>query len=81
MPDLNAKFLVDTGSTRSFMSPNLAQKLFPQFIANEYFSVSTSHGTTYHDSVVNLPKLQNFPSSKNFKFFQIFLISRLNMMD
>lgn len=69
MPDLNAKFLVDTGSTRSFMSPNLAQKLFPQFIANEYFSVSTSHGTTYHDSVVNLPKLQNFPSSKNFKFY------------
>lgn len=68
MPDLNAKFLIDTGSTRSFISPKLACKYFPHNIKVEHFSVTTSHGTTCHKNVVVVPRLQVFPQEKNFKF-------------
>lgn len=61
--------MLDTGSTRSFISPKLANKFFSDFKQNETFEVISTHATSKHGEVVyiQLPKI--FKSNLRHKFY------------
>lgn len=63
-PELNLKILIDTGSTRSFIKPDIANKYFNNSIRKDPFKISTVHGT----SIEKFSTL--IPSSKIFKINQ-----------
>lgn len=69
IPELNAKFLVDTGSGKSFINPNLAYQIYPEFISNENFSVRTAHATSFHNEIVHIPIFPSFKINKYHKFY------------
>lgn len=78
IPELNAKFLIDTGSGKSFINPQLAYQVYPQFISNEYFTVKTAHATSIHDEVINIPI---FPSFKKNGYHKFYLFNFSNKFD
>lgn len=61
--------MIDTGSTRSFISPELASKYYSKFKKPEKFEVVSTHGSSRHGEVViiNLPDI--FNSSEVHKFY------------
>lgn len=69
IPELNANFLVDTGSTRSLMNPNLAYKFYQPFIFKEDFQIQTAHNISYHDEVMIIPIFEIFKVPENHKFY------------
>lgn len=60
IPTLNAKILIDTGSTRSFISPHLVYQHFPNSIEQKHFEVKTAHGTSFHNEIIKLLLLIEF---------------------
>lgn len=44
LPTFKLKILIDTGSTKSFVTSEIASKYFSRFIIKDPFSVSTAHG-------------------------------------
>ena len=60
-PELQLKILIDTGSTRSFVTPDIAQKYFCKFIKSDPFQISTAHGTSSEQfsTTISLSKLFN----------------------
>jgi len=67
--DLDAYFLIDTGSSRSLMNPSLAHKFFPNYIQSETFNIQTAHATSYHNEVAFVPYFNIFNTKGNHKFY------------
>jgi len=63
MPDLNLKILIDTGSTRSFITPEIANKYFAKKIQPDSGIIRTAHGTSNitHRTMVPCGKLFQNP--------------------
>lgn len=61
--------MIDTGSTRSFVSPQLAQEYFYNFKQNEQFEVVSTHASSKHGEVVVIPLPSIFNSSEFHKFY------------
>ena len=70
-PEQNLKFLIDSGSTKSFISPHLAFKYFPRCIKNDPFIVSTVFQKSAHQHSAMIPATNIFklPEPMNLKFF------------
>lgn len=51
--------LIDTGSMKSFVNSNIAQKYFKKFIKNDAFKISTVHGTSVNNfnTLMSCPKM------------------------
>lgn len=55
IPEINAKLIIDTGSTRSFMSPRIAYKYSSEYIRHEPFQVVSTHASSRHDETIVIP--------------------------
>lgn len=69
IPEINGKFMLDTGSTRSFISPRKADEYFPQLKFYEPFTVTSIHATSEHHEVVNIPLFSIFNDEGFQKFY------------
>lgn len=61
--------MIDTGSTRSFISPQKAYEYFSQYISYEPFRVVSTHASSQHDEVIQIPLMPTFHSSDEHKFY------------
>lgn len=61
--------MIDTGSTRSFISPKKAYEYFYYYIQPEPFKVVSTHASSEHNEVINIPLLPTFQSSDVHKFY------------
>lgn len=69
-PDFNLKILIDTGSTKSFVKPSIAQKFFKRCIKQDPFQISTAHGTSVENFSTNISLSKIFKvNAKPFKFY------------
>lgn len=70
-PELNIKLLIDSGSTKSFINPELAFKCFPNCIRNDPFIVSTVFQKSAHQYSAEIPasKIFELPKQTNLKFY------------
>nr|CAH7755026.1 unnamed protein product [Callosobruchus chinensis] len=68
-PEFKLKCLIDTGSTRSFITPAIAEKFFRRFIEKDPFKISSAHGTSIEQYSITIPssKIFNLPNV-NLKF-------------
>lgn len=69
IPEINAKFLIDTGSSRSLINPGLAHAAYEKFIFKENFNIQTSHDITFHDEVAVIPVFKIFGTKEKHKFY------------
>lgn len=57
----NLKVLIDTGSTKSFINPLIADKCYRNFIVEDPFQIiSAAHGTSIENSSIYLYLFQNY---------------------
>lgn len=63
------KLLIDTGSTKSFLSPEIATKYFREKICYEPFIVSTVFQTSNHDYSSEIPMFREFNCDGSLKFY------------
>lgn len=61
--------MIDTGSTRSFISPRVAEFFFKKFKPYEPFEVVSTHAASRHSEVVNIPLPSIFKSKERHKFY------------
>lgn len=61
--------MIDTGSMRSFISPTKAYEYFYDYIRNENFQVVSTHATSRHNEVIEIPLLPTFVSDDWHKFY------------
>lgn len=61
--------MIDTGSMRSFISPRKAYEFFRDFIRKEYFQVVSTHASSRHDEVMEIPPLPSFVTNTWHKFY------------
>nr|CAH7755991.1 unnamed protein product [Callosobruchus chinensis] len=68
-PEFKLKCLIDTGSTRSFITPAIAEKFFRGSIVKDPFKISSAHGTSIEQYSITIPssKIFNLPDV-NLKF-------------
>ena len=69
IPEIDAKFMIDTGSTRSFLSPEKAYYYFENYITYEPFQVTSTHATSLHGEVVKTPLMPTFNCNYIQKFY------------
>lgn len=55
IPSTGDKLLIDTGSTRTLISPLFVETYFPDKIQKHNFTITTSHSTTNHDEIADIP--------------------------
>ena len=69
----NAKFLIDTGSSMSIISEDLAKRYFKDYIYYEPFIAKTMHGESIQNYRIKIPSLRIFkdPNPKNEYVFNI----------
>ncbi|KAK9687941.1 hypothetical protein QE152_g35901 [Popillia japonica] len=60
LPEINAKFLVDTGSSRSMVSNEKVKEYFCEYLIYEPFTIQTAHATTRHDYTIDIHCLKTF---------------------
>ena len=60
IPELNSYFLIDTGSSKSFLNPNLAYHYYQPYIQSENFNVQTPHGISNHSQTAVIPLFNIF---------------------
>lgn len=63
------KLLIDTGATKSFLNPEIAEKYFHDCIKHEPFTISSIFQTTSRDLCAEIPAFQEFNSNKKIKFY------------
>lgn len=70
-PEYKIKLLIDSGSTKSFIDPNIAFKLFPKEIISDPFIVSTVFQQSSHKYSMHMPasRIFNLPAEKKLKFY------------
>lgn len=61
--------MIDTGSTRSFIKPDKAYQFFMSDIYHEPFTVISTHASSNHDKVIQIPLLPSFNDSGCHKFY------------
>lgn len=69
IPDIDGKFMLDTGSTRSFISPEKAEEYFAESKQYEPFTVTSTHASSIHYEVANVPLFSIFNDSGYHKFY------------
>lgn len=69
MKEIDAKMMIDTGSMRSFISPRKAYQYFGNFVRKEPFHVVSTHATSRHDEVIEIPLLPTFVSNDWHKLY------------
>lgn len=71
LPPHNLKMLIDTGSTRSFLRHDTAQKFFKPYIHPEKFIVQTPHGKSIEEfaTTIPTPKIFNMKGQMKFHLF------------
>jgi hypothetical protein len=67
--EINAKILIDTGSTKSLLSPEIVQKFYPNQSFNETFKIQTPHMTSYHNQTICIPSFEIFNVNEIHKFY------------
>lgn len=60
LPNSDKKLLIDTGSSKTILNPNFVYENFPETIYESPFEITTSHGTTLHQYVADVPILSLF---------------------
>ena len=68
-PKNNLKVLIDTGSTKSFIRPEIAQKYFKNSIKKDPFKIFTAHGTSVENFSTTIPCPKIFKENKLLKFY------------
>lgn len=61
--------MIDTGSMRSFISPQKAYEFFSEYIKKEHFQVVSTHASSRHDEVMEIPPLPTFATNIWHKFY------------
>lgn len=61
--------MIDTGSMRSFLSPRKAYEYFSDSIRKERFQVVSTHASSLHDEVIEIPLLPSFRNENWHKFY------------
>lgn len=61
--------MIDTGSTRSFISPDIANRYFSKLKYYEPFEIISTHARSSHNEVVNIPLMETFRSTEFHKFY------------
>lgn len=61
--------MIDTGSMRSFISPRIAYEYFSEYIRNENFVVVSTHASSTHDQVIDIPLLPTFETDTWHTFY------------
>lgn len=69
LPEINARFMIDTVSSRSFISPRIVDRYFSNFKHYEPFEVVSTHARSRHNYVIIIPLLKTFKSTMYHKFF------------
>lgn len=69
LPEIDGKFMIDTGSTRSFISPQKAHQFFREFALCELFTVISTHASSSHNEVIEIPLMPSFKSNEFHKFY------------
>lgn len=69
IPEIDSKLMIDTGSMRSFISPRKAYEYFSHAIRHEPFQVISTHASSSHSEVIDIPLLPTFNSSEHHKFY------------
>lgn len=69
IPGMNLKVLIDTGSTRSFINPIKAKKLFNKLIRKDPFEVRTAHGKSEENYSITIPAFSIFKSNQEIKLY------------
>nr|CAH7759617.1 unnamed protein product [Callosobruchus chinensis] len=59
-PEFKRKCLIDTGSTRSFITPASAEKFFRRSIVKDPFKISSAHGTSIEQYSITIPSSRMF---------------------
>lgn len=67
--EINAKFMLDSGSSRCFISPRKADTHYQQYKRNEPFEVTSTHASSSHNHVVDIPLFKEFNEEMDHKFF------------
>lgn len=61
--------MIDTGSTRSFISPRKAHQFFREFTLCEPFTVISTHASSSHNEVIEIPLMPSFQCGEIHKFY------------
>lgn len=61
--------MLDTGSTRSFISPRKAMQHFAPYIYYEPFQVISTHASSKHSQVIQIPLFEIFQTNLCHKFY------------
>jgi hypothetical protein len=61
--------MIDTGSVRSFISPQLVNKYFSRYEQFEPFEVISTHASSLHNKTVTIPLPVIFKCSESHKFY------------
>lgn len=69
IPELNIKVLIDTGSTRSFISPKIAFTHLKTKIKKDTYTISTAHGQSTGKYSVSFPNSRIFKTPGEMKFY------------
>lgn len=69
LPEIDAIFMIDTGSTRSFISSRKADQYFSDYKYYEPFEVISTHARSMHNEVIYIPLLKTFNSNEKHKFY------------
>ena len=69
LPEINAKLMIDTGSTRSFMSPEKTEQFFSQYKYYEPFQVISTHASSTHNEAIHIPLSKTFRSPESHTFY------------
>nr|CAH7731361.1 unnamed protein product [Callosobruchus chinensis]CAH7769577.1 unnamed protein product [Callosobruchus chinensis] len=64
-PRINLKVLLDTGSTKSFIRPEIADKYFKNAIKKDPFQISTVHGSSVENFSTTIPSIEMFNTKRN----------------
>lgn len=54
IPEINAKFMIDTGSTKTLINEEIAYRYFPNIIEHDPFQIKTPHQTSDHSYSVRI---------------------------
>lgn len=66
VPELNcAKFMLDTGSTCSFICNKLANQCLRRYKYNEPFELISTHGVSRHNEAISMPTFEIFKQSSD----------------
>nr|CAH7736925.1 unnamed protein product [Callosobruchus chinensis] len=64
-PRINLKVLLDTGSTKPFIRPEIADKYFKNAIKKDPFQISTVHGSSVENFSTTIPSIEMFNRKRN----------------